>query len=167
MHSLALLSDDEGMPGGSEAEKSARQQYRPASVIVIVSETTVPFVVNDFEPAATPPELQRVVESAANGPQRWNWTVPVKEATPLTVTAALSVTAIVALAGIGVGKPIDGVVTVDEVHSPIWPWAKSNSVAVGDCEERVSPMKTLKQCPPRFDFVRFSPPSKNCAVGRV
>ena len=62
---------------------------------------------------------------------------------------------------------IDGVVSVVEPHSPITPLAKSNRVAVRDCDERVSPMKTLKQCPARPVLVRFSPPSKNCAVGRL
>jgi hypothetical protein len=86
-------------------------------VIVIVLETTVwPLVVTGCEPAATPPVSQRVVASDANGPQRWNSTEPMKDATPGAVTVALSLTVIVALAGIGVGEPIDGVVTVDDVH---------------------------------------------------
>src|SRR5262249_26160053 len=62
---------------------------------------------------------------------------------------------------------MDGVVTVDDVHSPMTPLAKSNRVALSDCEERVSPMKTSKQCPARPVRDRFRPPSKNCAVGRL
>src|SRR6185503_9523134 len=61
----------------------------------------------------------------------------------------------------------DGVVVVLELHSPSLPRAKSKSVAVRDCEERVSPMNTLKHLPPRFVFVRLRPPSKNSASRRV
>ena len=138
-------------------------------MIVIGLETTSDgLVVTDFVPARTPPLPHTVVLSAANGPHRWNTTEPVKDATPFTVTCAVSVTLLITpLAGICAPPgPIDGVVSVVETHSPILPLAKSNRVAVNDCEERVSPMKTLKQCPARFVLVRFSPPSKNSETRR-
>src|SRR5437773_10908056 len=61
----------------------------------------------------------------------------------------------------------EGVVVSDTEHSPSLPRAKSNSVAVRDCEERVSAMNTLKHLPPRFFAVRSTPPSKNSEVRSV
>jgi len=67
------------------------------------------------------------------------------------------------LAGISLLEPAAGfgVVVVVEWHSPSEPRAKSNSVAVRDCEERVSPTKVLKHLPERPVVVRLMPPSKN------
>src|SRR6185503_16202725 len=70
-------------------------------------------------------------------------------------------------AGICAEPLIDGVVVVLESHSPSLPRAKSKSVAVSDCEERVSPMNTLKHLPPRFVAVRSIPPSKNSETRSV
>ena len=86
---------------------------------------------------------------------------------PVTVSVALSVTLRVPDCGIWAEPLIDGVVVVLAVHSPSLPRAKSNSVAVRDWEERVSPMNTLKHLPPRFVRVRLRPPSKNSASWRV
>ena len=61
----------------------------------------------------------------------------------------------------------DGVVVSDTLHSPSLPRAKSKSVAVRDCDERVSAMNTLKHLPPRFFAVRSTPPSKNSEVRSV
>src|SRR5207245_758320 len=126
-------------------------------------------------PICTPPVSHSVVDDALNGPQRWNVTDPLNVETPVTSTSALSLTSSVPEVGIvspsaGMGVvPSDstGVVFVVDVHSPSAPRSKSNSVAVGDCEERVSPMKTLKHLPASLDFVRLSPPSKNSEAWRV
>src|SRR5947207_15834483 len=132
------------------------------------------------ESTATPPVLppvlsQRVFDDAANGPQRCQDTLPVNDGTPVTVIRAVSCTrisaspgsfAVEASAGI-VADVIFGVVSVVDVHSPILPSAKSNSVAVSDCEERVSPMNTLKHLPARLLLVRLRPPSKNSEVWRL
>src|SRR5438309_9422714 len=102
------------------------------------------------EPRSTPPVSHVAVLFAAVGPQMWNETEPVNDGTPLTVITALSLTRTLASAGAAGmddagGRAVliasTGVVVVDDVHSPMLPRAKSNSVAVNDCEERVSPVK--------------------------
>ena len=125
-------------------------------------------------PIATPPLVHVAVESAASGPQRLNETLESNDETPVTVISAESLTAIDAafgstgivspVAGIVAPSPVSGVVTVVDVHPPISPWEKSKSVAVSDVDERVLPMKMLKQLPSSSLSVRFRPPSKNSAV---
>src|SRR5262245_13263111 len=108
----------------------------------------------------TPPVWQLVVP-AASGPHRLNLTVPLNWGTPNTLIVAESLLVTWALAGITVLEPASGVgvVVVVERHSPSEPRAKSNSVAVRDCEERVSPTKVLKHLPARPVSVRLMPPS--------
>src|SRR6266704_2793550 len=110
------------------------------------------------DPRSTPPLSQVAVSFAAVGPQMCHEIEPLNELTPVTSITVLSLTVTLASAGsAGMDDPggcdvsvaSTGVVAVDDVHSPSLPRAKSNNVAVSDCEERVSPMKTLKQCPPR------------------
>src|SRR5712672_1609653 len=98
------------------------------------------------------------------GPQRWKLRVPVK-LPPVTASAAESV-------AVTEPPPIerldaDGVVTSDDVQWPRAPPAKSNSVAVSDCEERVSPRNDWKHSLERFSAVRSTPPSKNSEAWRV
>ena len=118
----------------------------------------VPFAVMLCDETSTPPVSHRVVDDAANGPQRWNVRVPLT-ADPRHRDLGL----ILDLdRGVGrVGRDIEptgrdrgvadwtGFVSVVEVHSPSVPRAKSNSVAVSDCEERVSARNVLKHLPPR------------------
>src|SRR5262245_20550470 len=110
---------------------------------------------------AAPPVWQLAVELRASGPHRLNLTVPLNWGTPNTLIVAESLLVTWALAGITVLEPASGVgvVVVVERHSPSERRAKSNSVAVRDCEERVSPTKVLKHLPARPVSVRLMPPS--------
>ena len=175
-HSVELWSLESGTPMLLLSWKSARKQYRPADVTVAVGENTVPFVVMLADPRSTPPVSQVAVLFAAVGPQMWNDTEPWNEGTPATLITALSLTRTFASAGAAgiddagasaVFVASTGAVVVDDVHSPMLPRAKSNSVAVSDWDERVSPMKTLKHLPPRPLCVRSRPPSKNSEVTRL
>src|SRR4051812_36572199 len=101
-------------------------------------------------PIAAPPVSHVVVDAAASGPHRWNVRLALYEDTPVTVTTALSDVDRVPDAGMTFEVPVGvGVVTVVEEHSPSVPSAKSKSVAVSDCDERVSPVKVLKHLPAR------------------
>src|SRR5204862_8130279 len=82
----------------------------------------------------------------------------------LPTTSAESVTEVVSPSEVVL---VDGCVVIETLHSPSTPRAKSKSVAVSDWEDRVSPMNTLKQWPPRPDWVRLRPPSKNSEVRRL
>src|SRR5262245_56431666 len=111
----------------------------------------------------TPPFSHSVFEDASNGPQRWNDTVALNDALPVTVISARSWTSILASAGsfgisngslIGLGfsfssSPLTGVVLVFDVHSPKFSRTKSFRVAVVDVEERVSEATLAKHSLPR------------------
>src|SRR5262245_37800685 len=59
---------------------------------------------------STPPVSQVLVESAADGPQRWKETVPLNVETPVTVIFAWSLTSIAASAGsFGISSPPAGI----------------------------------------------------------
>jgi hypothetical protein len=166
-HSVLALSLAGSTPGVVDV-KSPRQQYRPAEVTVAAGEITVPFVVTDVDPTLTPPVSHRVVESAANGPQRWNETEPWNDETPVTSTVARSVTWIAAsLGSVGIVNgpvsavplPSAGVVEIVDTHPPKPPRTKSFSVAVVDVEDRVSEATFAKHSLPSPSADRLTPPS--------
>src|SRR5258706_5414528 len=117
---------------------------------------------------SVPPLVQVAVElRSVPMKQRLKLYEPLHVGTPVTVSVALSVTLRGPPEEISAEPLIDGLVVVLEAHSPSAPRAKSKSVAVSDCEERVSPMKTLKHLPPRLVAVRSIPPSKNSEIRSV
>jgi hypothetical protein len=75
---------------------------------------------------------------------------------PLPVTVAVSVT-------LAPGETVasDLVVVIDAEHSGNVPKSKSDSVAVIDCDERLSVMKLEKHWFASLRFVMSTPPSKN------
>ena len=82
-------------------------------------EEYTPLAVTGTEPISTPPDVQRSVDVAAIGPQRWNDSVASNVSIPVTVTVAESETATFASAGspgIAVGVEMFGVVTVVDVQ---------------------------------------------------
>ena len=99
------------------------------------------------------------------GPQRKNVTVPVGVSNGLLpTTVAVSVHRGARSHGPG-GRGLRRHRL--PAQSPSWPREKSNSVAVKDCEERVSARNVVKHLPPRSLSVRLTPPSKNSACRRL
>jgi hypothetical protein len=165
-HSVELESDDPPRSLGLVAVNSARQQYRPASVSVMLLEVTFPFPVTVLLPASAPPLVQRSVELVAVGPQRWNATEPLKVDVPLTVSSAVSLTVTELGFVVDVGGrltlpffPALGVVTSVDPQLPKFPSAKSCSTEVPDCDDRVLRRTLEKQALAKPSPVRSRPPS--------
>src|SRR5207245_520960 len=118
------------------------------------------------DPTCVPLPLAQLV---APGPQRKNVMVPVGvgPGPPPVAVPAMSARSVIGSVEPSWRVDCDGVVVTDAPHSPSTPRAKSNSVAVSDCEERVSPMNVLKHLPPMCAAVRFTPPSKNSETSFV
>ena len=112
-----------------------------------------------FVPPVVQPTAVAGGTGGAIGPQRKKVTVPVGSAglaMPVTVIVASSWTAVPGVTEVPVAE---AVVVMAGVHDWKVPRMKSFSVAVTDCEERVSAAKLEKHsfCSPRK--FRFNPPS--------
>src|SRR5262249_7649668 len=140
----------------------------------------MPDAVMLVEPRSTPtlPALpsHSCVLVVAVGPQMCHEIEPLNVSIPVTLTVVLSLTNTFASGGAAgmddaggcvLSVASTGWVDVSDLHSPRVPRAKSYSVAVSDCDERVSPTKALKHVLGIWAFVRLIPPSKNSAVWRL